>query len=79
MGNLDRRDLFWRLGDQRAVRRGPWKLIITKKDTTLFNLDKDLQEKINVASEHQRLVRDLSFKIAAWEREMGPQTKMSTQ
>ncbi len=65
---LPRRALFWRMEDQKAVRRGPWKLVIAE-DTKpmLFNLDRDLGEKHDVATQHPEIVTNLLKSLATWE------------
>ncbi len=42
-----------------AVRRGPWKLVGNNKRAQLFNLDTDIGEKTNLASQHPDLVEEL--------------------
>jgi arylsulfatase A-like enzyme len=64
--------LQWRLGDQWAVRQGPWKLIHDPNDPTtaqkpdvfdkhwfLANIDSDPGEHINVAASHEDIVTRL--------------------
>jgi arylsulfatase A-like enzyme len=76
------RDLFWRIDIptrvQRAVRSGPWKLLIDGEDLPdvfhfmLFNLPTDPGERHDLASQYPARVADLQARIAAWEREVAP-------
>ena len=64
--------LYWRFGPQKAVRQGKWKLVDwrdfeTKQDSgwQLYDLEKDLGEKNNLAKADPQIVSELS---AAWEQ-----------
>lgn len=72
---LPSRTLFWAYREQRAVRHGPWKLLLNAPglrpgEPALFNLEKDLDETHNVASEHPRRVQRMLRKLEAWEKEV---------
>ena len=67
---LARRTLFWAYRDQRAVRRGPWKLLIQGDTTRLFNLEDDLGEKNDLSRSKPDVVTALRKELAAWEREV---------
>lgn len=54
--------LFWGTSSAGAVRKGKWKLV----GTALFNLDKDVKEKTNVAAANPKVVTDLQKKRNAW-------------
>ncbi|MBI4622437.1 MAG: sulfatase-like hydrolase/transferase [Verrucomicrobia bacterium] len=69
------RPLFWRDADQRAVRRGPWKLVTRTAQTELFNLTDDVGEKNDLAAGHSELVRELKGELAAWELAVGSPVK----
>jgi len=63
--------LAWRFGPQKAIRRGKWKLVDfrdfeakTQSGWQLFDLDADIGETKNLATEHPQLVAELS---KAWE------------
>ncbi len=75
---LPERTLFWRDDDERAVRRGSWKLIKTAQQTQLFDLQRDLGEEHDVAPTHPAKVRELEQALAAWERDVGPGARRST-
>lgn len=63
--------LAWRFGPQKAIRRGKWKLVDfrdfdakTQSGWQLFDLDADISESKNLATEHPELVVELS---KAWD------------
>ena len=70
--DLAARALFWEHGGAAAVRRGPWKLLVRrergKRTTELFQLDRDLSERDNVAGDRPELTRELSSLLGAWKR-----------
>jgi arylsulfatase A-like enzyme len=66
------RTLFWRMGRKKAVRRGPWKLVVLgDNQPELYNLVDDIGESTDVASQHPQLVEQLQAALAAWESEVG--------
>ena len=63
--------LYWRFGPQKAIRKGKWKLVDwrdfeTKQNSgwQLYNLEKDIGEKNNLAEAEPRIVADFT---AAWD------------
>ncbi|MFT5130185.1 MAG: arylsulfatase B [Rhodothermales bacterium] len=73
------RDLFWDTGHQRAIRRGGWKLLRTRKSpnprlqitptptgTFLYNLRDDPGETRNLATAYPHRVAELSAALKAW-------------
>ncbi|MCM8530156.1 MAG: arylsulfatase [Lentisphaeraceae bacterium] len=60
-----KKSLYWEYGNQQAIRVGPWKLYRTynrktsQVKTHLYNLDKDISEKINLATNHPEKVQEL--------------------
>lgn len=63
--------LYWEHEGNRAIRVGNWKMVSTRANRKrqpweLYNLNNDPTELINVASDHQDLVRDLSSKWTTW-------------
>ncbi|WOD42444.1 sulfatase-like hydrolase/transferase [Hwangdonia lutea] len=71
---------FWKYGNQWAVRNGNWKLMGYPKDTSnkgkldleqdalfLSNLDDDISEMKNLASQYPEMVEALKTKYLAWE------------
>lgn len=75
--NLPERDLYWELRGQRAVRRGPWKLVLDghqiegvadEDKVHLANLDQDLGETHNLRDHEPELARELSQAADDWHR-----------
>jgi arylsulfatase A len=67
---LAARTLFWRYRKQKAVRKGPWKLLIQGGKARLYNLDDDVGEKNNLAAAKPEIVKTLQRELAAWEQEV---------
>ncbi|MBN2270113.1 MAG: sulfatase [Sedimentisphaerales bacterium] len=66
--SLPERTVFWRYRKQKAVRKGPWKLLVQGSDAKLFNLDADLGEEKDLAGDKPEIVTMLRGELAAWER-----------
>jgi arylsulfatase A-like enzyme len=65
---LPERTLFWRMRGQKAVRRGPWKLVVQPDGKAeLYNLADDLGETRNLAAKHAEVVDRLLDELARWE------------
>ena len=65
------RTLFWRAGQARAVRRGPWKLVeFGDEFTGLYNLADDLGETRDRSREQPALLAELRAARAAWSKQM---------
>ena len=67
---LPERDLFWRIDASKAVRRGPWKLVVEEDRVFLFNLETDIGEKEDIAAQHPALVNELLVALHAWEKDV---------
>ena len=67
---LPERTLFWRYRKEKAVRKGPWKLLIQGDKVKLFNRDEDISEKKNLAEDKPELVQSLQAEFAAWEQDV---------
>jgi len=67
---LSERTLFWAYNKQRAVRRGPWKLLVQGDDARLFNLADDLGERNDLAAAQPEMVTNLKARLADWERDV---------
>jgi len=75
--------LFWRFGEQMAIRKGDWKLVrgdldLDKpwgnvvKQPLLFNLAEDMGEKKDLAGAHPERVKDLQRTWDAWNAGLKP-------
>ncbi len=68
------RTLFWRIAttvrQQRAVREGPWKMLLDGDDLLLFDLPHDIGERHDVAAQYPDVVRRLAKRLADWERDV---------
>jgi arylsulfatase A-like enzyme len=69
------RDVFWEMGEQTAVRRGPWKLVLKgqlvegappEDDVHLANLDQDVGERHNLQDRYPELTADLAEAAEDW-------------
>jgi arylsulfatase A-like enzyme len=74
-------ELFWRFGEQMAVRRGDWKLVRygdnTKADPNeswpkLYNLADDIGESQDLAAERPKVVKELEAAWKAWNKDNVP-------
>lgn len=55
-----------------AMRNGDWKMIIKAEDVQLFDLSKDIGEKINLANQFPRIARQMRDKIDNWKKTVAP-------
>jgi arylsulfatase A-like enzyme len=69
------RDIYWEMGEQTAVRRGPWKLVLNgqlvegappEDDVHLANLDEDMAERHNLKDVHPDLTQELVAAATTW-------------
>ncbi|MHC4646635.1 MAG: sulfatase-like hydrolase/transferase [Planctomycetota bacterium] len=67
---LEQRTLFWRFRKERAVRKGPWKLLVRGENLYLFNLDEDIGEENDLAGARPEIVRELQAEYTAWEKDV---------
>jgi arylsulfatase A-like enzyme len=68
---IPERDLFWRKGNEWAVRRNSWKLVHNEEGKImLFNLDDDIGEKNNLVKEKPDLVEQLAAAYKEWEKDI---------
>jgi len=64
--------LYWRFGDQWAVRKGDWKLVASRidgKEPRLFNLKDDIGEAKDLTAEKPDKVKELQAGWTAWNAE----------
>ena len=68
------RTFFWRAvpgnRNQRAVRRGDWKLIVDTYHTKVFNVRQDPGERRDLTNSRQDIARQLCGLLSAWSREV---------
>jgi arylsulfatase A-like enzyme len=77
--------LFWRFGEQRAVRAGDWKLVKApdggrgegvrrplRSDWRLYNLAADVGERDDLSSRNPEKVRQLAGTWERWNEELAP-------
>jgi arylsulfatase A-like enzyme len=73
------RTLFWRINvpnrQQRAVRRGEWKLLVDGDDLLLYNLRTDIGERIDLAMQRSEVVAKLRPLISEWEQDVDAEAK----
>lgn len=73
------RTLFWRINvpnrQQRAVRRGEWKLLVDGDDLLLYNLRSDSGERNDLARQRPDLVAKLRPLISEWEKDVDAEAK----
>jgi len=73
---LPDRTLFWRYRNQKAARKGPWKLLVQDKENTLYNLDEDIAEKNDLSGKRPQILKKLEDELAAWEKEVSAGVKL---
>ncbi|MEM8967968.1 MAG: sulfatase-like hydrolase/transferase [Bacteroidota bacterium] len=64
---LPERTTFWRYRQQWAARQGDWKLLIRGDSTYLFNLQQDMAEQQNLATQYPEKVEELLDTLSQWE------------
>jgi arylsulfatase A-like enzyme len=67
--------LYWRFGDQWAIRHGDWKLVVGNgggKEPELYNLADDLSESKDLAADQPEKVKELQALWDKWNTEQAP-------
>ena len=72
--SVGERVVFWRFNGERAVRKGPWKLLVLKDSTYLFNLSNDPSEGVNTIHQNTGISDSLHHMLEEWEEEMNGYT-----
>lgn len=68
-GNIKERILFWGIGNDRyAVRQGNWKMVCSGKEKSLYNLESDPEESVDVSSKNPAIVQNLSQQLEVWKK-----------
>jgi arylsulfatase A-like enzyme len=69
------RTIYWEMGDQSALRRGPWKLVLNGRlvERTqptdivhLANLEEDMGERVNLVEQYPEIAAELQAAALAW-------------
>lgn len=69
---LPERAVFWRAGNQKAVRRGDWKYVsLNAEEEFLFNLANDISEENNLIEQYPEKALAFRRLLADWEAEVG--------
>jgi arylsulfatase A-like enzyme len=69
-GAMPERTLFWRIKHKRAVRRGPWKVVIQDDTPRLYNLDRDVGERTDLSQVYPIRIQKMLHSLTAWERDV---------
>ena len=64
--------LYWRMGEQSAIRQGEWKLVVEGAGPRLFNLAEDIGESNDLAALMPDKVAELQALWEAWSAQMAP-------
>ena len=67
-------ELFWRAGQNHAVRMGDWKLVSVpqQEGSMVFNLREDISEQNDLAASEPEKLRELQSAFAQWEKGTQP-------
>ncbi len=72
---IPERTLFWRMGAQKAVRRGKWKLLVDSNGEKLYDLAADMGETKDRLSEEPAVAEELRMALKKWEEDIPPSPK----
>jgi arylsulfatase A-like enzyme len=67
--------LYWRFGEQWAIRQGDWKLVVARGGSgrpELYNLADDIGESKDLASSRSEIVKELRMSYDRWNAEQAP-------
>lgn len=73
--------LYWKFGQQWAIRKGDWKLVVARGGSMspeLYHLSEDIGEKQNLAAEKPEIVADLKVDYEKWLAEQAPPSAPDT-
>ena len=66
-----RRDLFWRMGEKKAMRRGEWKVVrLGDSAPELYDLGADIGERNDLAADEPERLAGMLEDFAAWEADV---------
>lgn len=64
--------LFWRFGEQHAIRKGDWKMLRFQDGPELYSLAEDISEKKNLAAQNPAKLAELQAAYDAWNATLIP-------
>jgi len=67
---LQEHPVFWRFKSQRAIRKGPWKLLVDDEDVFLYNLKTDPGEGEDLKEKYPAISDTLLVLLDQWSEEM---------
>jgi len=67
---FDDRELYWRFGRMKAIRKSHWKYVVDNHSQLLFNLALDVGERENLFNQRQDKVKLLKSRLSAWEESL---------
>ncbi|WOH37469.1 sulfatase-like hydrolase/transferase [Thalassotalea fonticola] len=67
---FENRNLYWRDGKMKAIRKNNWKYVMDGYSQLLFNLEADISERNNVFHKNPKKVNELRQKLADWENDL---------
>ena len=67
---LPERNLFWAYNHQKAFRKGKWKLMVSRDQVELFDLEADLSEQHNLAEKYPDTTQNLLSQLSIWEKDV---------
>jgi arylsulfatase A-like enzyme len=73
---LQPRTLFWRMYNQKAVRKGYWKMVIKQgSPPELYNLSDDIGESLDLSGKYPEIIRELGAELEAWETDVNKSSR----
>ena len=68
---LQSRFVFWKMRNEKAIRKGPWKLVVIGEAAPeLYNLENDIAEENNISDKHPELVSRMLKAYDVWYRDV---------
>jgi len=62
--------LFWRMGQNHAVRKGNWKLVKSGNQTGLYDLSSDISESKDLSQERPDILKEMQQAFQQWSAQM---------
>ncbi len=72
---LPERTVFWRYRGNKVAREGPWKLLVTESDTSLYHLSEDLKETRDQSAQNPDIREELLQDLEEWEKDVDVEQK----